>query len=120
MPLLLSISHGNAADATEGRRLLEVFGKVSQGTVLLTDRGYEDDQTRRMAASQGFTQVVPPKANRKQPWPYDKKLYAKRNIVERFFSRIKRYRRVATRYDKLACMFASFLILASIFILPPM
>jgi transposase len=120
MPLLLSITPGNVSDPIEGRRMLEVFGKVSEGTILLTDRGYEDDQTRRMAASHGFTQVVPPNPNRKQPWPYDKKLYAKRNIVERFFSRIKRYRRVATRYDKLARMFAAFLILASIFILPPM
>jgi transposase len=100
--------------------LLEVFGRVPARTILLADRGYEDVRFRRHAASQGFTQVVPPSPVRKHAWHYDKALYAKRNIVERFFCRIKRYRRIATRYDKLASMFAFFLALACIFILPPM
>lgn len=65
------------------------------------DRAYEDDQTRALAEEQGFIPVVPPKKNRREPWNYDKELYKRRNEVERFFLRLKRFRKVFTRYDKL-------------------
>ena len=57
---------------------------------------------RAAATSCGLVPVVPPKSNRRVKWNYDKEIYKKRNEVERFFLRIKRYRRVATRYDKFA------------------
>ena len=56
--------------------------------------------------------VVPPKANRKAPWTYDKELYRKRNEIERFFLRLKRFRRVFTRYDKLDLVFSGFIYFA--------
>ncbi|MDR2982857.1 MAG: transposase, partial [Puniceicoccales bacterium] len=62
----------------------------------------------------GYIPVVPPKSNRKNPWEYDRILYKQRNQVERFFRRIKRYRRVFTRYDKLDMRFLSFIFLALI------
>ena len=79
------------------------------------DRAYEDDKTRNLAEKQGFIPVVPPKKNRKNPWKYDKSLYKQRNQIERFFSRLKRFRKVFTRYDKLDHIFISVIQLALIF-----
>ena len=82
---------------------------------LLMDRAYEDNKTRALAEEHGFNVVVPPKKNRKDPWEYDKELYKKRNQVERYFLRIKRFRKVFTRYDKLDSIFLSVIMLAMIF-----
>ena len=79
------------------------------------DRAYEDNQTRALAKEHGFNVVVPPKKNRKDPWEYDKEIYKKRNQVERYFLRIKRFRKVFTRYDKLDAIFLSVIMLAMIF-----
>ena len=79
------------------------------------DRAYEDDETRALALKQGLIPVVPPKKNRKSPWQYDKKLYKRRNKVERFFLRLKRFRKVFTRYDKLDIIYFSVISLALIF-----
>lgn len=79
------------------------------------DRAYEDDKTRSLAEKNGFIPVVPPKKNRKEPWEYDKELYKRRNEVERFFLRLKRFRKVFTRYDKLDTIYISVVQLAMIF-----
>lgn len=79
------------------------------------DKAYEDDQTRLLAEEKGFIPVVPPKINRKKPWNYDKELYKRRNEVERYFLRIKRFRKVFTRYDKLDVTYFSVIQLAMIF-----
>lgn len=63
----------------------------------------------------GLTPVVPPKSNRRIKWDYDKEIYKKRNEVERFFLRNKRYRRIATRYDKLDFIFLGYFIFAMVF-----
>ena len=63
------------------------------------NRAYEGDNMRATAKELGYTPVVPPKKNRIDPWEYDEELYKRRNEVERFFRRIKRFRRVFTRYD---------------------
>ena len=77
---------------------------------LAMDKAYEDDKTRALAREQGFSPVVPPKSNRKEPWDYDKEVYKTRNEVERFFLRLKkRFRRIFTRYDKLDVMYMGFL-----------
>ena len=60
---------------------------------------------RQTAMLLGYEPVVPPKKNRSMPWDYDKQLYKRRNEVERFFRRIKRFRRVFTRFDKLDVVF---------------
>ena len=82
---------------------------------MLADRAYEDEETRTLAKNQGFIPVVPPKKNRKHPWKYDSELYKQRNKVERIFLRLKRFRRVFTRYDKLDLIYISFIFLAFIF-----
>ena len=78
------------------------------------DRAYEGDNMRVTAKELGYTPVVPPKKNRIDPWEYDEELYKRRNEVERFFRRIKRFRRVFTRYDKLDIVFAGFILFAMI------
>lgn len=78
------------------------------------DRAYEDDKTRTLAVHQGFIPVVPPKKNRKEPWNYDKELYKHRNEIEHYFLRLKRFRKVFTRYDKLDIIYSSVISLAMI------
>lgn len=78
------------------------------------DRAYEDDDTRELACELGYEPVVPPKSNRREPWDYDRDMYKRRNEVERLFRRLKAYRRVCTRYDKLDQMFLAFILLALI------
>ena len=78
------------------------------------DRAYEGDETRALAVELGYIPVVPPKSNRKDPWDYDKELYKQRNQVERLFRRIKRFRRIFTRYDKLDVIFLAFVFFALI------
>lgn len=60
----------------------------------------------------GETYPYPPKSNRKNPWDYDKQLYKQRNQVERLFRRLKRFRRIFTRYDKLDVIFLAFVYFA--------
>jgi len=103
------LSGGNAADAPKGRELLVRVGRIQEGVALLMDRAYEGKVTRELAVSLGYHPVVSPKRNRREPWSYDKELYKKRNEVERFFRRYKRFRRICTRYDKLDRMFVTFI-----------
>ena len=110
------LSPGGAHDAPEGRLLLETVGKHKSHPSLLMDRAYQDDKTRFTAWSLGFNPVVPPKSNRLFPWDYDIELYKKRNEVERLFRRLKGFRRLSSRFDKLDSSFIAFIYLALIFI----
>ena len=73
------------------------------------DRAYEGDDTRQLALDLGYLPVVPPKSNRLDPWDYDLAMYRKRNEVERLFRRLKGFRRVFSRFDKLDVMFTGFI-----------
>jgi transposase len=73
------------------------------------DRAYEGDETRQLALQWGLLPVVPPKANRLDPWEYDRALYKKRNEVERLFRRLKGFRRLFSRFEKLDVVFLAFL-----------
>ena len=108
------LSGGNAADSPRGRDLLAKVGRVLEGAALLMDRAHGGRATGELASSLGYRPVVPPKKNRRAPWVYDEALYKKRNEVERFFCRYKRFRRICTRYDKLGRMFAMFIHMGSI------
>jgi transposase len=81
---------------------------------MIMDKAYEDDGTRKLVSELGFSPVVPPKSNRRKPWHYDRELYKKRNQVERLFRRLKGFRRIFTRFDKLDRMFMGFVIFALI------
>ncbi len=106
-------THGTSALTKGGARKSAAcaacprLGPVSGHPALVMDRAYEDDATRRLAAELGYQPVVPPKSNRRRPWAYDRRRYRRRNEVERFFCRLKRFRRIAFRYDKLDIIFLS-------------
>ena len=80
------------------------------------DCAYQGDETRALARKLGFKPVVPPNPQRLKPWRYDKKLYKRRNEIERFFRRLDGFRRIFTRYDKLDVIFEAFIFLALIFL----
>lgn len=114
-PLIFGLSPGNAGDAPQGRRLLTMLGgPPTVACPLLMDGAYEGNETRTLSRDLGFVPVVPPNPNRLEPWEYDKELYKKRNEIERLFRRLKGYRRIFTRYDKLDVMYLGFLTLALI------
>jgi transposase len=77
-------------------------------------RGYDANWIRDLAREKGAWANIPPKRNRKDPICFSPYLYRARNLVERFFNKIKQCRRVATRYDKLAANYLTFIKLASI------
>ncbi len=79
------------------------------------DHAYEDNETRALALKRGLSPVVPPKKNIKMPLEYDSEPYKRRNEVERFFLRLRRFRKVFTRYDKLDVIYFSVVTLALIF-----
>ena len=105
----LSLSAGNEHDAPEGRKLLALKGLSENKVPLLMDKAYEGDETRQLAIDLNYEPIVPPKSNRKEPWEYDTELYKRRNVVERLFRRLKEFRKVFTRYDKLDTVFLGFI-----------
>ena len=107
--ITFALSPGQASDAVQGRELLGGIGPLPAPLPLIMDRAYEDNQTRQLALDFGFLPVVPPKSNRLQPWQYDKALYRKRNEIERLFRRLKGFRRIFSRFDKLDVVFLAFL-----------
>lgn len=109
-----SLSGGNAHDAPEGMLLLDQMNRKDEQQYMLMDRAYEGDAMRAKVVEKGFIPIVPPKRNRKLPWIYDKEHYKRRNEIERYFLRIKRFRRIFTRYDKLDPLFCGFIYFAMI------
>lgn len=110
--IAFSLSGGNSHDAPEGVLLLDEFVRLSEQKFILMDRAYEGEGVRNKAIEKGFVPIVPPKKNRVMPWDYDKDRYKKRNEIERYFLRLKRFRRIFTRYDKLDIVFMGFIYFA--------
>ena len=105
-----SLSPGQSGDAPEGRALLKTLeGCGWEGVDVIMDKAYEGDDTRQLVFDLGMTPVVPPKINRITPWEYDKEMYKKRNEVERLFRRLKGFRRIFSRFDKLDVVFRFFI-----------
>jgi transposase len=107
--ITFALSPGQAGDAPAGRELLAGIGPLPAPLHLLMDQAYEDNATRQLALDFGFIPVVPPRHNRLEPWQYDRALYRRRNEVERLFRRLKGFRRIFSRFDKLDLMFLGFL-----------
>lgn len=78
------------------------------------DCAYEGNETRQLALDLGYTPVVPPLSTRLEPWEYDREMYKRRNEVERLFRRLKGYRRIFSRFEKLDVMFLAFICFALI------
>ena len=81
---------------------------------LVADRAYEGDETRQLAPDLGYTPVIPPKSNRRHPWDYNHQIYKRRNEIERLFRRLKAYRRIFSRFDKLDVLLLGFITFALI------
>ena len=91
-----------------------MIADLPAGAVLLADKGYDANALREAVADRDAWANIPPKANRKDPICFSKFLYRERNRVERFFNKIKHFRRIATRYDKLAENFLAAIKLAAV------
>jgi transposase len=111
LPVRLALTAGEAHD----NRLAGIFlSRLKSGAMLLADRAYDADWIRALVHQNGAWANIPPKRNRAEALCFSPYLYRARNLVERFFNKIKHCRRVATRYDKPAANYLAFVQLASI------
>ena len=95
--------------------MLNRLGSQVQNPYLLMDRAYEGNETRQLALALGFTPVVPPLSTRVHPWEYDREMYKRRNEIERLVRRLKGFRRIFSRFEKLDVIFLGFISFALIF-----
>ena len=111
-PLRMILSAGQVADIECAHDLIADMPCAS----LVADKGYDANALVMSIEASGAQAVIPPRSNRIAPRQYDRCAYRARNLIERFFNRIKQFRRIATRYDKLAKSFLSFIHLACAFV----
>ena len=109
-PLAFHLTGGNIADVTVAAPLL---CQLAPSAWLIGDKGYDADHLRALLDSRGTIAVIPNKANRKRRFPFDAERYKWRNVIERTNCRIKDFRAIATRYDKLARNFLAGLCLVT-------
>ena len=107
----IAITPGQANDITAARELLQ---DIEEGQIVLADKAYDADWLRQEMLERGAFANIPPKANRKEKMCFSPWLYKARNLVERFFNKLKYFRRVATRYDKLGSSYLAMVKLAAI------
>ena len=96
-PIRISLTPGQAHDGTAAEELL---ANLTPGTILLADKAYDSHAIRGQAQEQDVWANIPPKSNRKGSFAFSTFLYRYRNLVERFFNKLKQFRGIATRYDK--------------------
>jgi transposase len=104
-----SLTAGQRHDAPQALPLLAGLNPA----YVVADRGYDSDPLVAALAARGTCAVIPPRRKRRHPRAYDVARYARRHPIERLFSRLKQFRRVATRYDKLDAHFLAFVQLAA-------
>ena len=114
-PIEVMLTTGNAHDVTVAEKLLSQIRL--KGSTVLADKAYGKWALREFIANHDADFCIPPKENEPDPWFVDWLLYKERHLVETFFLKHKEFRRVATRYDKLATRFLAFVHLACIRIL---
>ena len=112
-PVELMLTPGQARDLACAEQLID----GADPGALLGDKAYDADPLIDTLNRREITPVIPPKANRKVPRHCDFARYCERNLVERFFNKLKHFRAIATRYDKLARNFIAGVQLASAIIL---
>lgn len=110
LPVRLLLSPGQASDKAAVPALLDGLRPAAD---TVADRGYDAEAILRMIAEHGSSPHIPTQRDRKRQRSVDPELYRQRNLVERFFNKIKHFRRIATRYDKLARNFLAAVALAS-------
>jgi transposase len=105
------LTGGQVADCTAAEALLDVMPPVD---LLHGDKGYDSDALRRQIEATGAAPNIPPKRNRRWKPCFSPMLYRRRNAIERMFGRLKDFRRIATRYDRLARNFLAAVCVAAI------
>lgn len=114
-PVSFQLSSGNIYD---GSYAIKTLSNVDlAGANILGDKAYNSTAIREFIVNEGATYTIPPKYNAKEKWSVDWIIYKERHLIECFFCKIKQFRRIATRYEKLAESFLGFVYLVSIFIL---
>ena len=111
LPVRLALTPGQDHDNALATDLLLNLKPCS---LVLADRAYDADAIRKLVNEQDAFANIPPKRNRKDPICFSPFLYKARNRIERFFNKMKHFRRIATRYDKLAANYLAALKLASV------
>jgi transposase len=111
-PLRWLLTGGEVADISQARTLIEGLSTEA----VIGDKGYDADALIAYIQAMGAEAVIPPRSNRTEQRAYDRHAYKDRNLVERFFNRLKQFRRMATRYEKLARNFVSLLNLVCTYI----
>jgi transposase len=111
-PIRLIFTSGEVHDSKQGVPLLEGFDLSN--SAVLGDKAFGTVEILTYIRNGGAEVVIPPKSNTKDPWECDYYRYKERHLVECFFNKIKHFRRIATRYDKLSSMFQAFVYLAAI------
>jgi transposase len=113
LPVELQLTPGQQGDVTRAGALLQGHRPAA----VIADKAYDSDALLGTIERQGAEAVIPPTASRTEPRDYDRHLYKERNLAERFINRIKRCRRVATRYEKTARNYLAFVQVAAIMVL---
>ncbi len=96
-PIALKLSEGQAHDGRSADSLLDTIG---EGQILLADRGYDSDALRAAVAGRGAWANIKPMPNRVNIPAFSPWLYGYRNLIERFFNKLKHFRAIATRFEK--------------------
>lgn len=109
----MTLTAGQASDIGQAELLLAAH----EPDAVIADKGYDSNAFVATIESRGAVAVIPPKANRLKPRDYDRHTYKERNLGERFWSKAKQFRRVATRYEKKARNFLAFVQLAAILVM---
>ena len=113
--MYIKLTAGQIHDSTQAIKILSHLN--IKGSNILADKAYGTQEIRKYIEEQGAKYTIPPKSNTKDKWECDYHDYKKRHVVECFFNRLKQYRRIATRYDKLATSFMNFVYMGCIMIL---
>jgi transposase len=90
------------------------LANLGKDTIIIADKAYDADRLRALIKARGATANIPNMIRRKKRFRWTKALYRERNHVERFFNKLKQFRRIATRYDKLGASFLAFIQLAAV------
>jgi transposase len=106
-----AIAPGQTYEVEASAPLLETLRRV----LLVGDKGFDSDALRRQMLAQGCLASIPPRSGRRAPAWFHRGLYRQRHQIENFFQRIKIYKRVSTRYEKLALTFLNFILVAAVF-----
>ena len=112
-PVALAVTAGQLGDA---RAAIDLIAAVQPSGSLAADTAYDSDAIRRFLIERGTLPVIPNNPTRKRLHPFDAQAYKRRNLIERMFCRLKDFRRIATRYDKLAANYAAAVQIAAIVI----